>query len=167
MPGVADLDIVAGLRASFGSLEQELQRDRIQRMSRVPIPVKRVGNVKLDASGDNAGIDLEGPALGRVWHLRALRIGGLTFGTTATGTGELYVGGLPATQMAASRDFSLLEDEAPNLPIIAFYSEGEIVVNHGERITVVIVGGGDNQQYVATMRAMDYSLALAPEVVEQ
>jgi hypothetical protein len=156
--GGIQLDIGAGLKLAFGQLTDELREQRQLALDSKPIDYRNSAVGAFPSSG-NLGLDLGGPALGRLWLVRRVIVAGLTWGTTAAGTAEVYVGGTTPQLAASSRDITMLTDESAALPNKAFYSNRQMPVQHGERVIAVVIGGTSTQQYVATIQAEDYSVA--------
>lgn len=135
----------------------------------VPIWHRAVRSPKYPASGDLA-VSLGGPSTGRLWHVRQLTVGGLTLATTAAGTAEIYVGSVPlvagggAAGATAGTAISLgdLVDatilNTTELPNIAYYDDGQVLVRPGESLWVVIRGGTAGQQYVAGATVKDIAV---------
>lgn len=118
-----------------------------------PVQVNLQGNAST-AAGTVVPIfiDLGGPTFGRVWEVRQLAIGGLTWATTAGGTAQIQVASV--VQNAAA-PVGTLQDVAGSLPEIAFYSAGQFRVVYPNHIFVVIVGGTAATQYTAGGDALD------------
>lgn len=111
-------------------------------------------NIGQGATAPTSGdlfLDLGGPNYGRVWEVRALVIGGLTFSTAAAGTAEVY----QSSGQPTSRTLALLDDQANALPSVAFYSAGQLRVRHPNHLWVVIHTPTASQAYQAGGSALD------------
>lgn len=138
----------------LGHLTDELAQQRRDREARKPLFVYQSDSCIIPASG-NGHMGWAGPASGRIWLLRRLVVGGISWGTSAAGSCEVYVVAMPGVNVAALRPLNNLVDEAASLPNKAPYSNEQIVVRHNEGIHLVIVGGTVAQQYVANMSVLD------------
>lgn len=147
----AKVDILAALDgihkrlASIEALERRYQEEG-------PTFVALAGNVTVDASQDNAYIDLGGPSYGRVWEVRSLIIGGITWATTVAGTGQIMVA---STKPSSTPPVGTLQDVATSMPAKAFYSSGQFRVLHPNHIFIVVVGGTASTLYSAGGDALD------------
>jgi hypothetical protein len=117
--------------------------------SRVPSYVRQFNSVVIPAGGARTGFGFPGPRAGFYMLLRRLIVGGTTWKTTAAGTAEIYVTGLPSGAIGGLA-LSDMVDQAPSLPNKAYYSNQQIVVNNGEHVEVVIDTGTAAQTYVGT-----------------
>lgn len=159
MPGL-EADLSLGPLDVMAELGVELRKTRDQNAklwhaqrewerSRVPSYVRQFNSVVIPAGGPNASFGFPGPRAGFYMLLRRLIVGGLTWETTAAGTCDVYVTGLPS---GASSNLGLSDmvDNSAFLPNKAYYSNQQVVVNAGEHVEVVIIGGTAAQQYVGT-----------------
>lgn len=164
----------AGLQAFFdiglklGHLNDTISKDTAERRrarENTPIPYKMSNVVAIPTPTAPTAISLGGPEKGFFWELRTLTIGGLTFGTTAAGTAEVYATSQTEQAIAQNRNLSDLVDQATALPIVGGYSSGQIILQESERLRVVIVGGTAAQQYTAVAFWRQYrTTAYATEI---
>lgn len=159
-----DIDLsvqIGNLAKATHDQANELRRRREIERARVPQNLRLQGSAVCPTPTANFGIGFGGPDPGFFWVLRGVRLGGLTWSTSATGSGELYVTGLAGLQgvihsgagsVAAVRSLSDLEDAFATLPGKNFYSSEQIVVNANESVVAVVVGGTAGQQYSANLR---------------
>src|ERR1039458_2071446 len=106
MPGVeADLslgplDVMAEVGGELRKTrDQNAQRPHAQRggqRPRVPSYVRQFNSVVIPAGAPNTSFGFPGPRAGFYMLLRRLIVGGLTWETTAAGTCDVYVTGLPS-----------------------------------------------------------------------
>ena len=168
MPGLsADLDlgpieVMAGVRAELSTLNSHnaqaaKRRERDLARTRVPASVRLLGNVIIPTPTVRTGLNLGGPSAGFYWMLRRLIVGGVTWKTTAAGTGEVYVtalagaeGGAVVGPMIAGLALSDMVDQVPSFPNKAYYSDQQVIVQENENVVVVFDTATAAQQYVAT-----------------
>lgn len=172
MPGI-ELDVDLGPIELIGKLGVELDRmnsnyeaqlaqhrKREYERSRMPADVRQFtsGSSAVAATVPFA-LQLDGPQAGYYWLLRRLVVGGVTWATTAAGTGEVYVTGLTSAagnggngygSISSIASLSDLVDQCgTGLPFKSFYSNRQVIVQSGENLTVVIRTGTNSQTYVA------------------
>ncbi len=152
-------DLVLGAKvdilAELGEIRQHLKsiRELEARYEREgPVQVALQGQASTASTVVPIFIDLGGPSFGRLWEVRQLAVGGLTWATTVAGTGQVQVA--PAVQNAAA-PVGTLQDVATAMPNIAFYSAGQFRVVWPNHIFIVIVGGTASTQYTAGGDALD------------
>lgn len=133
-------DAVTALIASHDQLVAAVHERR-----RGPQPLSLTATATADANG-NALIVYDPVPQGETWELRRLVVGGSTWATAAAGTAVAY-----RTSGAATPTPSLLVvlDQAPTLPNVAFYLDGQVVLVPGERLVVLVAGGTVGQQYLS------------------
>ena len=168
MPG-AELDLDLGFADVMIGLKAELSKmnDRNARMdehrrreaarARVPSMVRMFSSATIPAAAPRTGISLDGPSAGFYWMLRRLIVGGVTWKTTAAGTAEVYVTGLGGAvgqavtgAMVSGLALSDMVDQAYTLPLRAYYSDQQVMVQENENLVIVIDSGTAAQQYVVT-----------------
>lgn len=98
-------------------------------------------------------LNLIGPPIGEVWHVRKIVVGGMTRTTVANGSADVIVS---ATDISAATSLAQLGladevDFTPTLPNKAFYDPRMVPVRYPERIFVCISGGTNGQVYVANV----------------
>ena len=113
-----------------------------------PVFSQREAADSVNAGGSDLVLALGGPTQGRLWHLRTLVVGGLTYATVAAGTALLVRSAMRPTN-AATLGLSAVLDQATSLPLPAGYSRGQMVIRNPEKFYVIIVGGTASQAYVA------------------
>lgn len=97
-------------------------------------------------------IDLGGPQYGRVWEVRAVIIGGITWATTVAGVAQL----VPSpTCPSAAVPVGMCQDVISTLPASKFYSSGQFRVVHPNHVFVLIVGGTASTVYTVGGDALD------------
>lgn len=147
-----EVDASFKLSLQLGALTDEMREfNAWQRRARenTPTPFRQGNSTTIPTPTAPTAIGLGGPTPGFIWELRSITIGGLTFTTTAAGTAEVYSTALGGAQIAAVRDLTQIVDQATALPIVGGYSTGQIILQHPEKLQVVIVSGTAGQQYAA------------------
>jgi hypothetical protein len=168
------LHVVASLAAELGR-QNDLNEKRYQEMRRrnqlrtqVPIDYKPKANCLIPASGNPTAMGFGGPEAGFYWLVRRLVVGGLTWGTSAAGTAEVYV--TASESIAVLRGLTDLVDEAsgatPAIPSVAFYTGHQIKLEPREKLYVVIVGGTPAQQYAGNAQIEVHRQVAAGEEFE-
>lgn len=167
LSAAASLDVRIGeqLAAMEGRITNRFER-ALRRPPAQPFAFPRVGSVVIPTPTADAVIDLGGPTQGRVWDLRVLTVGGLTFATTAAGTALVVVS---AQQPAKASDVGLsnIVDQANSLPLPAGYSVGQIRISYPDRFYVLIMAGTAGQEYVAAGRFEEYEEAARIQVAAE
>ncbi len=150
--------IMAGVRAELSILNahnaaRQSERDREAARAKVPATVRQFASVVIPTPTARVGFGFPGPRAGFYWMVRRLVIGGVTWKTSAAGTAEVYVTGLPSGAIAGLQLGDLVDEASastPALPSVAFYSDQQIVIQAGEHLEVVIDTGTAGQLYVAS-----------------
>lgn len=160
--GTDGLDIWAKLHLDFSShlkkMDEYLARlEAFQNLYQQagPIQLRLRASGTSDANGDNFVIDLGGPSVHRLWEIRGVVIGGLTWSTTVAGSGELYIGSNPTTARSLADLVDQASGSSPALPSVATYSSGQVVLRNPERLYFVVVSPTASTQYVAGARGFD------------
>lgn len=105
------------------------------------------GATMCNQGGTGAGVLIGGPNVGEEWRVRQIVVGGATIGTAATGVVWFLVSaGTPNEQSITSVVASI-----PAMPAVAFYSNEQIYLAPNENLWMVVVGGTNNQNYVASV----------------
>lgn len=159
MPGpeaelnVGGIDVMASVGVELKKLNEHNAamaqwRKQEWERSRVPSYVAQFASVVIPTSGARTGFGFNGPRAGFYMILRRLIVGGATWKTTAAGTSEVYVTGLPS---GAIGGLSLADmvDQSAFMPNKAYYSNIQVVVQAGQHVEVVIDSGTGSQQYQA------------------
>jgi hypothetical protein len=142
------------LGVRIGDLGTEVNRLRreIRHLRDMPVSA-RIGASQIADANGNASIVIGGPAVGRQWEVRGIRIGGVDPTVSVAGKGYVYIGGGALT--VTTLDWI---DEATSLPLPATYGAGEVLLHERELLYVRIVGGTSGLPYVATASVTDYDL---------
>ena len=167
------LQVVASLSAELGR-QNDLNEKRYQEMRRrnqlrtqVPIDYKPKANCIIPASGNPTAMGFGGPEAGFYWLVRRLVVGGLTWGTSAAGTAEVYVTASEVT--AVLRGLTDLVDEAsgatPAIPR-GLLLRAPDQARAPEKLYVVIVGGTIGQQYAGNAQIEVHRQVAASEEFE-
>jgi hypothetical protein len=99
-------------------------------------------------------IDLGHPSAGFKWTVRAIQVGGSDITQTPAGVGWILVQAVPPTINPAL--FTVMDWTKAALPQSAFYGRGEIVVRQMEHLYVLLTGGANNTQYVASASVQEF-----------
>jgi len=152
----AKVDLEAKLDTVIEHLKSIEARER-RYQEEGPTFVNLVGAVSLGSgSPPPTSIDLGGPTYGRVWEVRQLIVGGITWATTVAGTAQFVIAASPpGGTSAAAIPVNSLQDVAGSLPSVAFYSAGQFRVIHPNHVYVVIVGGTASTVYTVGGDALD------------
>ncbi len=163
--GLVDLSV------RIGDLNDTIDKDlEARRMAREQTPVvfKFPNTATIPTPTAPTAIGLSGPEQGFFWELRTLSIGGLSWGTTAAGTAEVYVTSQNGAMIATNRSLTDIVDATQGgatLPITGGYSSGQIILQAGEKLRIVIVGGTAGQQYSAVAWYRQFrTIAYATEI---
>lgn len=108
-------------------------------------------------TGTTFDFSIGGPQAGRVHDLRGIRVGGPLITSSPTYT-AIYIMVSPTDPVVSGAldTSSMVDNTTLTLPQVAFYGTGEISVRHPDKVWVVVVGGSNNQQFVANARWEDY-----------
>lgn len=105
------------------------------------------GNNGVGQSGTpNIVFRLGGPIQGHLWLVRQLVVGGTLVSTAPAGSTQVFVGGASPGLALSTVDFRDASSLA--FPQRAFYGRGEMIVEAGEKLWMVIVGPTQGTQYV-------------------
>jgi hypothetical protein len=167
---LAAISAKLGLMVELGN-SQAIQSKRANDLKRAELAMQPTwfraqGTCVVDSGGFGIiSFSPNGPDQGHVWEILNAVIGGVTFKTTATGTGELYISGMDLRMLGdASPPITDLADQASSLPLPSGYSKGQIVCQGQENPYVRIVGGASAQTYAAVIRGLDYQEAAFKQV---
>jgi hypothetical protein len=149
----AKVDLFARLDSIDKRLASILEREE-QYEQNGPVFVSVAASGVVDSGSDPLYLDLGGPTYGRVWEIRQLVIGGITWATTVAGNAVVLVQPVApsATNPAGTAG---IQDQAASLPSVAFYSGGQFRVRHPNHIWVAILSGTASTQYVVAGDAFD------------
>lgn len=137
-------DISAGVDALRGDMKAYLLALERLYQEEGPTFVNLQGSGTTDSGSDPLVIDLGGPSYGQAWEVRQLVVGGLLWSTTVLGAANIVASPSPPIGVPTT---AALQDHAPSLPSVAFYSSGQFRVRHPNRIYVVIVSGSASTPY--------------------
>lgn len=151
--GEVSVGALIGVRASVDGLAKEMERlrraqDEYQ-WGAVEVALRGASNS--DAAGDSLVIDVGGPAYGRLWQIRRLAIGGALWTSVVAGTALVVI----SPNRSASPPLSDVADQANSLPLPAFYSTGQLIVRHPNRLSVVILTPTASTTYAVGGAATD------------
>lgn len=98
--------------------------------------------------GNGAGVLIGGPNTGEQWHVRGIMVGGTTLIATPAGVAWFLIA--PATP--TDQSFTSVTDFTKQaLPTNAYYGIGEFYLPPNTNLYMVVTGGGDGTQYVASV----------------
>ena len=148
-------DLLSGMRA-------EARREFNERSADLPV----YADFALTQAAPSTGLvtfDCGGPTTGRIWHIKRLVVGGLHLSTPAVGSAEVYsTGWIPDATGTFQASLSDLQDATilvpstlTQLPNIANYDDGQVVVQNGEHLWVVVRSATASQSYVVAGTAKD------------
>lgn len=121
-----------------------------------PKPIRKPIIGQSDAAAGGAGATVcsvggDGPATGRIWDLRNICITGVDDHTAGAFPGAVYVGNVSGLSPV---DFGIgtIVDTIPSVPFSETYSQGEVTINHGDRLFVVLYNVTAGVQFTVTAR---------------
>lgn len=178
-PGTTDTDdgplddIGSGIKAFFDiglSIGTKLddvsdKLDRYMRRLQRSTPVRQTipGSVIIPTVTAPSIIPFGAPDEGTAWDVRGCVVGGTEVNLAAVGTAGLYVG---AFQAVAGSGMTNLHDYASSFPNVAQYGGGQILVNSGEFVWLVVFGGTAGQQYAGNLSVDVLNVGVLGNVVE-
>jgi len=163
----AKIDLLANVGQGQAVATERLSKTLDAARSMQPVLFRAQGRTTVDSNGYGFFRLNPHPAMGHVWEIRSLVVGGVTWGTTAAGTCEVYASAMDLRLMVdASPPLTDLVDQATALPLPAFYGTGQFTLSGGEILSVRIIGGTSGQEYVATARGIDYQESVKKQSVE-
>lgn len=153
--------LFAGLDAIAEKMERSAKRTedsaRLVQQAAALMPITYRRRAQGFPASNVLVLDMGGPAQGRVWELRSMKVGsgGLPSETRA-GAAYVYAmsGATPDTVLGAASIFDAI-DWTTSLPNVAFYGAGEAVVVAGERLYVVFTGATNAEDYGAAFVVQD------------
>ena len=148
----AKVDLFARLDSIEKRLQDiQVQEERYQDAGPTFVALQGSANLGSDTPPPTA-IDLGGPQYGRVWEVRAVIVGGITWATTVAGVAQL----VPSpTCPSAAVPVGMCQDVISTLPASKFYSSGQFRVIHPNHIFILIVGGTASTVYTVGGDALD------------
>lgn len=108
---------------------------------------------------------LAGPDQGHIWMVRNIAVGGLAVGVAAAGTADAFVSASDLRIQPALTSIGLGDwrDHYAAMPTVVQYGSGAFPLRFNEEVFVVISGGTNGQQYVASVGFIDYREAAIEE----
>ena len=100
-------------------------------------------------------LNLGSPDIGTYWEVMSLSVGGTEVNVAAAGNAGVYVSGMPSLAGAGMTNLQALIATMPASPD---YGTRQLVVKPEESLFLVIFGGTNGQQYVASCTAAVYSV---------
>ncbi len=135
--GEFSLGAVVGLKASMDGLAQRISRllryEEAYQFGAVEVALR--GAAQSDAAGDSLVIDLGGPAYERLWQVRRVTIGGVSWSSTVAGQALVVV----SANRASNPPISDVADQAATLPNVGYYSTGQLIVRHPNHLYIVVL----------------------------
>ena len=152
--GPLSLNAIAGLGASFDGMATELKKwrnlEKAYQFGSVEVALRGSGVV--DSNGDTLIIDLGGPTYGRLWQLRRIIIGGVTWDTMVGGAALVVQS---ANQPSVEPPLPDIADSVASLPSNGFYSTGQVIIRHPNHLFVLITGPDETVNYSVGGQATD------------
>jgi hypothetical protein len=100
--------------------------------------------------GIGSGVLIGGPELGMQWVVRQVVVGGVGLATAWTGTAFLLVSAAPPNELSVTSVADSIA--APTAgPAVRFYSNEQMYLQPNENLYLVIVGGTNNLQTIASV----------------
>lgn len=152
-------DICAALDVSIGR-QTDILRKAMAAKPREPQPVqyRNAQSAAIPGSGPLI-LRFAGPDQGHIWHVRSIVCAGATPVTSIAGRADVFVSASDLRVVGASGlgaiGSSDWRDQAPTLPSIAFYSNGDIPLRFNEELYVIFSNGTPSQQVIATVQIED------------
>ena len=154
-PLTAKLELLADLQSTLAQKIDRLAELQAAYQQDGPIQLRLRGNGTSNSAGDSFTIDLGGPATMRLWEIRGVVVGGLTWSNAVGGTAELYIGSNVSTARPLSEIVDQASGSTPSLPSVSTYSSGQVVLRNPEHLYLVIVSPTASTQYLAGARGFD------------
>jgi hypothetical protein len=149
---VAALVDLQGEIASLHSTMKKILRVEEEYQQKGPTLVNLQGSGTVDSNSDPLVIDLGGPNQNRVWEVRQLIAGGLTWATTVAGNGLIVISSAPPT---APYGLVAMQDHIAAFPAVAFYSGGQFRLRAPTHVYLVILSGTASTPYQVAGDAYD------------
>jgi len=135
--GEFSLKALAGIQGTFDGVLQHLEK--IARYEEAyqfgPVEVALRGASQSNANGATLVLDMGGPSYERMWQVRRLVVGGSQWTSTVAGSALVVV----SPNQVTTPPLSDIADQASALPLLAFYSTGQLIVRHPNHLFVVIL----------------------------
>lgn len=152
--GPISLQAIAGLGASLDSMTTALkalrQVEKAYQFGSVEVALR--GSGVADSAGDTLIIDMGGPSHGRLWQLRRIAIGGVTWDTMVGGSALIIQS---ANQPSKKPPLPDIADAVASLPTNGFYSTGQVIVRHPNHLFVIIDSPDETVNYSVGGQATD------------
>jgi hypothetical protein len=155
--GELTLEALLDLKTGIGVLRDEITlliKAEYEYQQRGPLFVQLRASAAADSSADDLVLDLGGPAVGRIWEVRRLIVGGVTWDTTASGNAQIFILANPP-MLNIDPPLTELADQATTLPAKNFYSTGQFILRNPSRLIVLIDSPTASQVYAATGSVVD------------
>lgn len=145
--GPFSLKTLVAIQAGLETLAQRLEDiRRVQESYQFgPVEAPIRASAFSDSAGDTLVLDMGGPSYERKWQVRRISVGGQTWTTSVNGKALVVVSSARNSNPATTD----VADYASSLPLPAFYSTGQLIVRHPNRLFVVILSPSASTQYVA------------------
>jgi hypothetical protein len=153
--------LAADIKIALGGINDTLkQQARVQAQAKhvvQPVFYRKAKTGTASASG-LAVLGMSRPDQGHAWIVRSLAVGGNTPTTAITGRADIFISGGGYQSFTSTSQLSLSDwvDQAEELPLVAFYSNGQMICRGSESIWVVFSGVTAGQQCVAVITVEDY-----------
>jgi hypothetical protein len=149
------LEALVGLKASTDTLNKRLHNiaktEEAYQRGVIEVPIRKVAT---SAASGNLVIGCGGPAYGRLWEVKRLTVGGVTWGTSVNGSLLIVVGSAP--DGLTNPPLPDVVNEAASVPNVTFYSTRQLVVRHPNHLFVVILTPSATTQYAVGGQASDF-----------
>jgi hypothetical protein len=148
-------ELMGGLKASLDTLNKHLRNiakvEAAYQGGVVEVPIRKVATSP--ASGSLV-IGCGGPAYNRLWEVKRLTVGGVTWATSVNGSALVVVGSV--ADGSVNPPLTDIADQAGTLPNVAYYSTRQLVVRHPNHLFVVILTPTATTQYAVGGQASDF-----------
>lgn len=159
---VSGLNLAASLSVNIGKATAELARtaDRVGQMARAlerntPVDSARTAS-GVFVTGTPLVLDLGTPDYGTFWEVGSWAVGGTEVNVTANvGHIGLYTSGIASL---AGAGLANCVGFSTTSPVVDYVSPGQITVNDGEHLFVIVFGGTNALTYVANAQVRVFSV---------
>lgn len=119
------------------------------------------------AAGTVNAMSLGRPELGQWWQVRRIIVGGSDITTAPAGTAWVFVQGSNPGASGANPNVAQAADVTTGtFPQRAFYGTHQLVVTQNEHLWIVITGGTNNTQYVASAKYEVFTYGASDRVAD-
>lgn len=148
-------ELMGGLKASLDTLNKRLRNiakvEEAYQFGVREIPIRKVAT---SAASGNLVIGCGGPAVGRLWEVKRLTVGGVLWTSTVSGQAIVVVGSVSDGQ--TTPPLTDIADQAATLPNIAYYSTRQLVVRNPGHLFVVVIAPSATTQYAVGGQVSDF-----------